>query len=66
MKGLSFGTINLPIMEKRGCDRCYHWEDELGNCKCSELKVHKRFEDIAKWEKADTKPAKRVESCLSF
>ena len=51
MKGISFGTKNLPIMNKDGCERCFHWRDEFGNCKCSELKVHKRYEDIEKWEK---------------
>ncbi len=51
MKGKSFGTRNLAIFDKKGCDRCFHWRDKFGNCKCSELKVHRKYEDIAKWEK---------------
>lgn len=51
MKGIMFGTKKLPIMEKDGCDRCFYWKDEFGNCKCSELKVLKRHKDIEKWEK---------------
>ena len=51
MSGVSFGAKNLPIMNKDGCERCFHWKDNFGNCKCSELKVHKRYEDIEKWEK---------------
>lgn len=51
MKGVCFGTKNHPIMDKEGCDRCFHWRDAFGNCKCSELKVHRRYEDIKKWEK---------------
>ena len=51
MRGLSFGAGNLPIIDKKGCDRCFHWRDKFGNCKCSGLKVHRKFEDIEKWEK---------------
>lgn len=51
MKGKSFGTRNLSIMEKEGCDRCFYRKDKFGNCKCSELKVFRRYKDIAKWEK---------------
>ncbi len=50
MKGISFGARNLSILNKGGCDKCFHWKDEFGNCKCSELKVHKRYGDIKKWE----------------
>ena len=51
MNGICFGTSNLSIINKDGCDRCFHWRDEFGNCNCSELKVHRRYGDIAKWEK---------------
>jgi len=50
MKGVNFGTKDIPIMNKDGCDRCFHWKDEFGNCKCSELKVHRKYKDIEKWE----------------
>jgi len=51
MKGLSFRPKKLPIIDKKGCDRCFHWKDEFGNCKCSEFKVHRKYEDIERWEK---------------
>lgn len=47
MKGLSFGAKN----DIDSCWRCFYKKDKFGNCKCSELKVHRRFEDIEKWEK---------------
>ncbi len=51
MRNVCFGAKNLPVMDKKGCDRCFHWKDKEGNCKCSELKVFKRYKDIAKYEK---------------
>ena len=50
MKGISFGAKNLSLLNKDGCDRCFYKKDDFGNCKCSELKVHKRYENIKKWE----------------
>lgn len=50
MKGNGFAS-KPSIMNKNGCDRCFHWKDNAGNCKCPELKVFRRFEDIAKYEK---------------
>jgi len=50
MRGIGFGVSNIPIIDKNGCDRCFNWRDEFGNCKCSELKVHRRYKDIKKWE----------------
>ena len=51
MKGNSFMASNKSVIDRNGCDRCFHFKDEFGNCKCSELKVHRRFGDIEKWEK---------------
>ncbi len=51
MKGVCFGTTNLSIMNKEGCDRCFQKKDKFGNCKCSEFKIHRHYEDIEKWEK---------------
>lgn len=45
-----FSPKNMPIIDKEGCDRCFHWKDKAGNCKCSELKVFRKYEDIAKYE----------------
>ena len=50
MEGLSFGAKNILIMDKRGCDRCFNKRDSLGNCKCSELKVFRKYKDIEKYE----------------
>ncbi len=50
MKGLSFGTTNTSLMNNEGCDRCFHKRDSLGVCNCSELKVFRRYKDIAKYE----------------
>lgn len=51
MEGVSFYASDKAILVKNGCDRCFHFKDEFGNCKCSELKVHRKFKDIEKWEK---------------
>ena len=51
MNGLAFTVGNIPILNKKGCERCFHWKNNVGNCRCDELKVFRRFEDIEKWEK---------------
>lgn len=61
MKGKSFGLSNIPIMNKEGCDRCFHWRDKVGNCKCPELKVFRRFGDIEKYEKRRKLYEKKVD-----
>ncbi len=47
IEGTSFPVKHIS----NECWRCFHKKDEVGNCKCSELKVHRTYEDIAKWEK---------------
>lgn len=46
MNGKSFGTRT-----NNDCWRCFHKKDDAGNCKCSELKIFRRYEDIEKYEK---------------
>ncbi len=50
-EGWGFNVKDIPVMNKDSCDRCFSWRNSLGICSCSELKVFKRYEDIAKWEK---------------
>lgn len=47
MKGIYFGAKN--VLED--CGRCFNKKDKFGNCKCSELKVLRRYKDVEKWEK---------------